>query len=165
MLNILNQVPGIYNAGLFHIVGQPNLEIRIDRQKCARYGINVADVEAVVQVAIGGGALHPDGRGGEEVRHRAPPAGRAARRPGGHRPHPGRRARGEDGKPGARIPLRQLADIEPHKPGATYIYRENNRRYIPIKFSVQGRDLASTIHEAEAKVDDPKARRPAAQGL
>ena len=57
VLNILNTVPGIYNAGLFHIVGQPNLEIRIDRQKCARYGINVADVEAVVQVAIGGGAF------------------------------------------------------------------------------------------------------------
>ena len=44
--------------------------------------------------------------------------------------------------------------IDPHKPGATYIYRENNRRYIPIKFSVQGRDLASTIHEAEEKVRD-----------
>ncbi len=57
VLNILNRVPGIANVGLFHIVGQPNLEIQIDRQQCARYGINVADVEAVVQVAIGGGGF------------------------------------------------------------------------------------------------------------
>ena len=63
---------------------------------------------------------------------------------------------GPDGKPGARIPLRQLVNIEAHKPGAAYIYRENNRRYIPIKFSVKGRDLASTIGEAQAKVKDPK---------
>src|SRR5262249_51158577 len=61
-----------------------------------------------------------------------------------------------DGKPGARIPLRQLVKIDPHKPGATYIYRVNNRRFIPIKFSVQGRDLASTIHEAQERVEDPK---------
>ena len=60
-----------------------------------------------------------------------------------------------DGQPGPRIPLDQLAQIHPHKPGASYIYRENNRRFIPIKFSVQGRDLASTIHEAEARVRDP----------
>ena len=58
--------------------------------------------------------------------------------------------------PGARIPLKQLVKIDPHKPGATYIYRENNRRYIPIKFSVKNRDLASTIAEAQKKVDDPK---------
>ena len=63
---------------------------------------------------------------------------------------------GQDGKPGVRIPLRQLANIIAHKPGAAYIYRENNRRYIPIKFSVKGRDLASTIAEAQRKVTDPK---------
>ena len=57
---------------------------------------------------------------------------------------------------GARIPLQQLVKIDPHKPGAAYIYRENNRRYIPIKFSVQGRDLASTIAEAKRMVNDPQ---------
>ena len=57
VVNILKTVPGIANAGLFHIVGQPNLEIQIDRQECARYGINVSDVEAVVQVAVGGRAF------------------------------------------------------------------------------------------------------------
>ena len=155
VVNILKTVPGIANAGLFHIVGQPNLEIQIDRQECARYGINVSDVEAVVQVAVGGRAftrmiegeklfdivlrLPIDQRDDPEIIGRIPVD-----------------APGEDGKPGARIPLKQLVKIDPHKPGATYIYRENNRRYIPIKFSVKNRDLASTIAEAQKKVDDPK---------
>ncbi len=55
--NILKTVPGIENVGVFHIVGQPNLEIEIDRQLCARHGVNVADVEKVVQAAIGGEAF------------------------------------------------------------------------------------------------------------
>ena len=156
VLNILNRVPGISNAGLFHILGQPNLEIRIDRQKCARYGINVADVEAVVQVAIGGGAFTQmvEGEKKFDIVLRLPVAQRDDPEVIGRIPVDA--PPGQDGKPGVRIPLRQLADIEPHKPGATYIYRENNRRYIPIKFGVEGRDLASTIHDAQARVEDPK---------
>jgi cobalt-zinc-cadmium resistance protein CzcA len=67
-----------------------------------------------------------------------------------------------DDQPGYRLPLSALAHIEPHKPGASYIYRENNRRYIPIKFSVRGRDLASAISEAQRRVNDPNegARLP-----
>jgi cobalt-zinc-cadmium resistance protein CzcA len=60
-----------------------------------------------------------------------------------------------DGQKGPRIPLGQLAMIEPHASGASYIYRENNCRYIPIKFSVEGRDLASAITEARQRVDHP----------
>jgi cobalt-zinc-cadmium resistance protein CzcA len=63
---------------------------------------------------------------------------------------------GAGNSPGYRVPLSQLTHIHPHKPGAAYIYRENNRRFIPIKFSVRDRDLASAIAEAQAKVDDPK---------
>jgi cobalt-zinc-cadmium resistance protein CzcA len=157
VLNILTKVKGIYNAGLFHIVGQPNLEIQIDRHECARYGINVSDVEAVVQVAIGGRAFTQMVEGEKKFDI-------VLRLPIDQRDDPGVIGRipvdappGADGKPGARIPLEQLVvRIDPHKPGATYIYRENNRRYIPIKFSVQDRDLASTIHEARDKIDDPK---------
>ncbi len=71
--------------------------------------------------------------------------------------------RGADGSPGPRIPLSQLAEISPHEPGASYIYRENKRRYIPIKFSVRNRDLATAIAEAQKKVEDPEtgARLPA----
>ncbi len=155
VINILNTVPGISNAGLFHIVGQPNLEIQIDRHECARYGINVSDVEAVVQVAVGGRAFTQMIEG--EKRFDI-----VLRLPKHQRDDPGVIERitvdtpGQDGKPGARIPLKQVAKIDPHKPGASYIYRENNRRYIPIKFSVQGRDLASTIAEAKRKVNDPQ---------
>ncbi len=67
-------------------------------------------------------------------------------------------------QPGLRIPLAQLAKITPHKVGASYIYRENNRRYVPIKFSVRNRDLASTIAEAKKKVDDPKTGVKLPQG-
>ena len=115
-----------------------------------------ADVEAVVQVAIGGGGFTQmvEGEKKFDIVLRLPVAQRDDPEVIGRIPV--NAPAGPDGKPGARIPLKQLANIEPHKPGATYIYRENNRRYIPIKFSVQGRDLASTIHEAEAKVTDPK---------
>jgi cobalt-zinc-cadmium resistance protein CzcA len=58
--------------------------------------------------------------------------------------------------PGYRVPLSQLTHIKAHNPGASYIYREGNRRYLPIKFSVRGRDLASAIAEAKRKVFDPR---------
>jgi heavy metal efflux system protein len=151
--NILSKVRGVSNAGLFHIVGQPNLEIVIDRHECARYGINVSDVEDVVQVAIGGKAFTEMVEG--EKRFDI-----ILRLPQGQRNDPDVISRipvdtpGYDGKPGARIPLSQLVQINPHKPGATYIYRENNRRFIPIKFGVKDRDLASTIAEAQQKIKD-----------
>jgi heavy metal efflux system protein len=156
VVTILRKVRGIENVGLFSIIGQPNLEILIDRRTCARYGVNVADVESTVQVAIGGRAfsqmvegeklydivlrLPMDLRDDPTVIGRilidTPPAA--------------------DGQAGVRIPLNQLAKITPHKPGAAYIYRENNLRFIPIKFSVHNRDLASAIDEAQRLVNNPK---------
>jgi cobalt-zinc-cadmium resistance protein CzcA len=154
VVNILNMIPGIKNAGLFHIIGQPNLEIQIDRHECARYGINVSDVEAVVQVAVGGRAFTQmiEGEKRFDIVLRLPRDQRDDPEVIGRIPVD---TPGPDGKPGARIPLKQVVKIDPHKPGAAYIYRENNRRYIPIKFGVQGRDLASTIAEAQRKVKDP----------
>jgi cobalt-zinc-cadmium resistance protein CzcA len=162
VVSILQSVRGIKNVGLFHVVGQPNLEIEIDRAACARHGINVADVEKAVQVAVGGRAFSQmvEGEKLYDIVLRLSPELRS---------DPRVIARlmveipGKDNQPGYRLPLASLARIEPHKPGASYIYRENNRRYIPIKFSVQGRDLASAIAEAKRKVEDPKngARLPA----
>jgi cobalt-zinc-cadmium resistance protein CzcA len=156
VVNVLRTVRGIENVGLFHILGQPNLEIKIDRRACARYGVNVADVEAAVQVAIGGKAFSQmvEGEKLYDI---------VLRLPVDLRNDPIKISMipidtpGADGRPGARVPLSQLAKIEPHKPGASYIYRENNRRYIPIKFSVRNRDLASAIDEAKTKVEDPKS--------
>jgi cobalt-zinc-cadmium resistance protein CzcA len=159
---ILKTVKGIENVGLFHIVGQPNLVIKIDRDRCARYGVNVADVEAVVQVAIGGRAFSRmvEGEKLYEIVLRLPPESRDDPEVIGRIPIDVPAA--ADGQPGARIPLAQLAQIIPHQPGAAYVYRENNWRFIPIKFSVRNRDLASAIAEAQRKVNDPRtgARLP-----
>ncbi len=164
VVNVLRSVPGIENVGLFHIIGQPNLEIKIDRRACARYGVSVADVEAAVQVAIGGKAFSQMVEGEKlydivlrfpvELRNDPTVIGRI----------PIDTPAGPDGRPASRIPLEQLAKIEPHKSGASYIYRENNRRYIPIKFSVKNRDLASAIAEAQKKVADPKDGAKLPQG-
>jgi cobalt-zinc-cadmium resistance protein CzcA len=152
---ILSGVRGIKNVGLFHILGQPNLEIKIDRQACARYGVNVADVEAAVQVAIGGKAFSQmvEGEKLYDIILRLPISLRDDPTVINRIPVD---VPGFDGKSGARIPLAQLSKISPHVPGASYIYRENNQRYIPIKFSVRDRDLASAIDEAQDKVNDPK---------
>ncbi len=161
IVNVLRTVRGIENVGLFHILGQPNMEIRVDRQACARYGINVADVEAAVQVAIGGKSFSQmvEGEKLYDIVLRLPISLRDDPTVINRIPVD---TPGSDGKPGARIPLGQLARISPHVSGASYIYRENNQRYIPIKFSVRDRDLASAIEEAQQKVDDPQtgARKP-----
>jgi cobalt-zinc-cadmium resistance protein CzcA len=154
--NILKKVPGIENVGLFHIVGQPNTEIEIDRQLCARHGVSVTDVENVVRAAIGGEAFAQMVEGEKlfDITLRLPPE---------LRDDPEVISRILVDVPGAteessgyRIPLSQLTHITAHKPGASYVYRENNRRFIPIKFSVRDRDLASAIADAMRMVNDPK---------
>jgi cobalt-zinc-cadmium resistance protein CzcA len=159
--DVLRSVPGIENVGLFHILGQPNLEIRIDRKACARYGMNVADVEAAVQVAIGGRAFSQmvEGEKLYDI---------VLRLPRERRDDPSVIGRLLIDVPGSsdrllsRIPLSHLATIDPHKSGASSIYRENNQRYLPIKFSVRGRDLASAIADARARLEHPEtgARLP-----
>jgi cobalt-zinc-cadmium resistance protein CzcA len=145
----------VRNVGLFHIIGQPNLEIQIDRRACARYGINAADVESVVQVAIGGEAFTQmvEGEKLYDIVLRLPPHLRDDPQVIAQIPVD---VPGSGDKPGFRIPLSQVAEITPHRPGASYIYRENTRRFIPIKFSVQGRDLAGAIADAKRMVYDPK---------
>jgi cobalt-zinc-cadmium resistance protein CzcA len=152
---ILQTVHGIRNVGVFHVLGQPNLEIEIDRARCSRFGVNVADVETAVQVAIGGHAFSQmvEGEKLYDIVLRLPLNLRDNPTVIGRIPIDAPPA--ADGEPSLHIPLAELARIHPHKPGASYVYRENNRRFLPIKFSVQGRDLASAIAEAQAKVLDP----------
>jgi cobalt-zinc-cadmium resistance protein CzcA len=166
VIGVLRTVPGIENVGMFHIIGQPNLIVRINRRDCARYGVNVADVESMVQVAIGGRAFSQmvEGEKLYDIVLRLPAALREDPTVIGRIPID-TPPLGEK-MPSARIPLSQVAEISAHEPGASYIYRENNQRYIPIKFSVRGRDLASAIGEAQARVNDPKTgvRLPEAEG-
>jgi cobalt-zinc-cadmium resistance protein CzcA len=143
------QVEGVADLGIFHLVGQPNLNIRIDRAKAARYGLNTGDVNTVVQAALGGTiattVLEADRQFGVSVR--LDPRFRdnidniktvkvAYQTPSGTN---------------AYIPLSELADIRIDT-GASFIYRDRTQRYIPIKFSVRGRDLGSTVAEAQERV-------------
>jgi heavy metal efflux system protein len=141
----MKQVPGVKDLGIFRLVGQPNLLIRVDRDACARYGLLVGDVNAVVQAAIGGQAVTQVFEGERrfdlvvrflsEYRRDEETIGNIQ----------------VNTPNGARIPLKQLANISTQT-GAFIIYRENNERYIPIKFSVRGRDLESTVREAQARL-------------
>jgi len=153
----LRKVPGITNVGVFRVLGQPNLEINIDRRACARYGLSVADVESVVDVAIGGTAFSQmvEGEKLYDIVLRLPPALRSD--PEAISRIPIDLPPSANGGTSGTIPLSQVADILPHKIGASYIYRENNQRYLPIKFSVIGRDLGSAIREAQQQIADPQS--------
>ncbi|WP_422930202.1 efflux RND transporter permease subunit [Singulisphaera sp. PoT] len=163
IVGILRSVRGIENVGIFHILGQPNMEIAIDRDACASYGVNVADVEAIIQVAIGGRAFSQmvEGEKLYDIVLRLPLEQRDDPTVIGRIPID---VPSNGAGQSTRIPLSQVARINPHKMGSSYIYRENNRRYIPIKFAVRDRDLASTIDEARRKVEDPKTGAKLPQG-
>src|SRR6059036_3283610 len=142
---VMKGVRGVKDLGIFRLLGQPNLVIQVDRQACARYGLLVSDVNAMVQAAVGGQAVT---RVFERERWfdlvvRFLPEFRQDIEAIGNivvsTPE------------GARIPLKQLTNISTQT-GAFIIYRENNERYIPIKFSVRGRDLESTVREAASRI-------------
>jgi cobalt-zinc-cadmium resistance protein CzcA len=143
------QVRGVEDLGTFHVEGQPNLNIRIDRAKAARYGLNTGDVNTVIQAALGGttatNVLEGDRQFSLTVR--LAPRFREninaiADVPVGYTTPSGTNAY---------IPLRELATITLDT-GAAYIYHEKTQRYIPIKFSVRGRDLGGTVTDAQARI-------------
>ena len=143
--DVMAGVPGVADLAVFQETGQPELLVSIDRAASARYGLMAADVNAAVQAAIGGLAateiLEGDRRFDFVIRYQ--PAFR--RTPEAIRnillPTPD----------GNRVPIGQVADVSLHE-GAFMIYRENGRRYIPVKFSVRGRDLAGTIEDVQARL-------------
>jgi cobalt-zinc-cadmium resistance protein CzcA len=143
--SVLRQVPGIKDLGILHVLGQPNLVIRVDREACARYGLLVGDVNAVIRAAIGGQAVTQvyEGERRFDLVVRFLPEYRRDEETIGNIQ--------VNTPDGARIPLKQLATISTQT-GAFIIYRENNERYIPIKFSVRGRDLESTVREAQERL-------------
>lgn len=145
----MRRVRGVEDLGVFHVLGQPNLDITIDRAKAARYGLNTGDINSVIQAAAGGTQattvmegdrqfpltvrLAPQYRsdvqaiGGIQVGYAAPNGATAY------------------------VPLRDVADISLDT-GASYIYHERNERFIPVKFSVRGRDLGGTVAEAQRRI-------------
>jgi cobalt-zinc-cadmium resistance protein CzcA len=142
------KVQGITDLGAFWVLGQPNLNIRVDRTKAARYGLSVNDVNNVVQAALGGttattlleadrqfgvvARLAPEYRNNiDNVRNL--------------------KVSVQTASGNAYIPLSELASISLDT-GASYIFRERNQRFVPIKFSVRGRDLAGAVEEAQQRI-------------
>ncbi len=143
--NVMAQVRGIKDLGIFQETGQPELNVTIDRQACARYGLAAADVNSAVQAAVGGQAATEILQGDRVFDFVV----RYARQ---YRDTPEAIRNILLATPdGGRVPLGQVAHVE-LKQGAFMIYRENGERYIPIKFSVRGRDLASTVEEAQRRI-------------
>ena len=149
VLHQMRQVKGVQDLGVFRVLGQPNLNITVDRARAARYGLNTGDINAVVQAAAGGTqattVLEDDRQFSLVVRLASPfrndveaigniPVGYAT--PSGAT---------------AYVPLRDVADISLDT-GASYIYHESNERFIPVKFSVRGRDLGSTVEDAQQRI-------------
>jgi heavy metal efflux system protein len=143
--DVMAKVRGVADLAVFQESGQPELLVSIDRAASARYGLMAGDLNAAVQAAIGGLAgtqiLEGDRRFDFVIRYqpefrRTPEAIRNILLPT---------------PDGSRIPLATVADVSLRE-GAFMIYRENGRRYIPVKFSVRGRDLAGTIKEVQDRI-------------
>lgn len=141
IVNVMSHVRGIQDLGLFRVIGQPNLNVTVDRTAANRYGINVSDIQDAVQTAIGGNAVTEVLRGEQiydlTVRYQ-----------------PQFRLTADQirqirilAPSGERVSLGQLCNIQ-LQDGASQIYREANSRYVALKYSVRGRDLGSTVEEA-----------------
>jgi cobalt-zinc-cadmium resistance protein CzcA len=147
----MQKVKGMEDLGIFHIVGQPNLNIKVNRVKAARYGLNTGDVNTVVQAAMAGAVattvLESDRQFNLTVRLEQKyrdSLDKVRTIPVAYQTAAGSTAY---------IPLSELADITLDS-GASYIYHETTQRYIPIKFSVRGRDLGSTVAEAQRSITE-----------
>jgi heavy metal efflux system protein len=146
IVGIMRTVSGIQDLGVFRVLGQPNLNLTVDRKAAARFQINVADVQDAIQTAVGGNALTQVLQGEQryDLVMRYQPKYRDTKEaienirmlsPSGER-----------------VSLAQLCKVEVAD-GASEIYREGNQRYIAIKYSVRGRDLGSAVQESIKKVD------------
>jgi cobalt-zinc-cadmium resistance protein CzcA len=144
---VMHRVPGIEDLGVFRVLGQPNLNVTVDRQAAARYQINVADVQDAIQTAVGGNALTQVLQG--EARYDL-----VLRYQQQFRDQKEAIQKIRLLSPsGERVSLAQLCKIEEHD-GASEIYREGNQRYIAIKYSVRGRDLGGAVEESIKKVNN-----------
>jgi len=135
------------DLGVFRVLGQPNLNVTVDREAAGRYQINVADVQDAVQTAVGGTALTQvlKGEARYDLTLRYLPKYRNTQEAIANI-----RLLSPSGE---RVSLAQLCKIS-ETDGASEVYREGNRRYVAIKYSVRGRDLGSTVEEAIKKVNE-----------
>ncbi len=146
IVRVMQGIRGVQDLGLFRVIGQPNLNITVDRDKANRFGLNVSDVQDAIETAVGGKAVSAVLRGEQRydlvVRYQ-----------------PEYRTTADAirnirilAPSGERVALDQVANIA-MRDGASQIYREDNSRYVAIKYSVRGRDLGSTVEEAIRRVN------------
>src|SRR5882672_5904922 len=147
------EVPGVTDPGVFNLLGQPNLVIRIDRAKAARYGFSVGDINSVVQAAVGGQEITRVYEGEMNFALTVRLAEEYRRNVEAIRSIPVALPNSDPRAPPAYIALGELGDVR-LETGAAYIYRENNQRFVPLKYSVRGRDLGSTVAEAQQRIGD-----------
>jgi cobalt-zinc-cadmium resistance protein CzcA len=145
IVNVMSQIKGVQDLGLFRVLGQPNLNFVIDRAAAARHGINVSDVQDAIETAVGGNAVSQVLKGEQRydlvVRYQLPYRETKEAIENIRLLAPS----------GERVSLGQLCKVEVID-GGSEIYREGNSRYVAIKYSVRGRDLGSTVEEAMKKV-------------
>ncbi len=145
--DVMSKVQGIADIGVFKVTGQPSLMVSIDRSKAARYGLQPQDVNSVVQAAVGGAPVTQIIDGDRRFDF-------ALRYSSQYRDTPEAISKILLPTPdGAQVPLGMIADVG-LKNGAFMIYHEGGRRYIPIKFSVRGRDLASAIQDLKQQLSN-----------
>ena len=156
---IMATVPGVTDLSVFDALGQPTVNIKINRDKAAHYGLAPGDINAVVQAAIGGqsaGNLYEYGSDRNfPIIIRLAPVFRQSLDAIRAIPVAMPNAAGKV----SQIPLSTVADVRLVS-GYSFIYRENQSRYIPIKFSVRGRDLGGAVLEAQRKIDAQVALPP-----
>jgi cobalt-zinc-cadmium resistance protein CzcA len=146
----MGQVRGVADLGIFPVLGQPNLNIKVDRAKASRYGLNSGDVNSVIQAAMGGAAATSvlEGDRQFDVVVRYTPEYRDSI----DKIRNIKVAYTTSSSANAYIPLSELATITLDT-GAAWIYHESVQRFIPVKFSVRGRDLGSTVEEAQQRIE------------
>ncbi len=157
IIRVMQSIRGVQDLGLFRVIGQPNLNIAVDRNEANRFGLNVADIQDAVETAVGGKAISQvlEGEQRYDLVVRYQPEYR--------------RTPDEIGNirllasSGERVSLNQVCRIT-MRDGASQIYREDNSRYVAIKYSVRGRDLGSTVEEAIRTVNQ-KVKLPPGYSL
>ena len=147
----LAKVPGVADPGAFNLLGQPNLVIQVDRAKAARYGITVSDMNTVVQAAIGGQEVTRIYEGEMNFPLTVRLAQQYRDNIDAIRTVPVALPNSDPKSPTAYIALGDVAEVR-LETGAAYIYRQNTERFVPIKYSVRGRDLGSTVADAQRRI-------------
>jgi len=143
--NVMKDIKGVEDLGIMHNIGQPEIDVNLDQQKMALYGVTTANANAVLSMAIGGLAASTlyEGIRTFDIRVRLPEEYRKTQEDIGNLLVPTQN--------GSKVPIKSIAEIS-RKTGACLIYRDDNQRYAALKFSARGRDMGSTVAEAQKKV-------------